>query len=148
MKRTLIVLCAAMLVALAACGPYASKSRASDEAPLSVFLLVRATPAWLALSPKDRFAFLEQEIQGRLEQHEGISMRFWDVEHLSARISDVILFEADAFAEYASLVEGLRETAFWGKYFEVVEILGGVENAYARHYGVEPLGGDSDSDDD
>ncbi len=32
------------------------------------------------------------------------------------------------------LVEDLRETAFWDRYFDIVEILTGVENAYAKNY--------------
>jgi hypothetical protein len=40
---------------------------------------------------------------------------------------------------YQALVEELRETAFWGHYFEVVDIIASIENAYARHYDVDPL---------
>jgi hypothetical protein len=31
-------------------------------------------------------------------------------------------------------VEELRESPFWDRYFEVVEILPGVEDAYAKNY--------------
>ena len=40
---------------------------------------------------------------------------------------------------YQLLIDALRETPFWGRYFEVVEILVGVENGYARNYGVEAV---------
>jgi hypothetical protein len=33
------------------------------------------------------------------------------------------------------VVEDLRETPFWDRFFEIVEILPGVENAYADNYG-------------
>jgi len=39
------------------------------------------------------------------------------------------------------LAEGLRETPFWGRTFELPEILPGVENAYAAHHGQAPFGG-------
>ncbi|GIL25383.1 darcynin family protein [Actinocatenispora comari] len=31
----------------------------------------------------------------------------------------------------------LRETPFWDRYFQSVEILVGVENAYANNYGLD-----------
>jgi len=114
--------------------------RSSEADTWSIFMLVRATPHWLALAPKDRFAFIDAEIRHRLAEHPAVRIRFFDVEHLSARISDVIWFETADLAQYRSLVEGLRETRFWGHYFEVLEILPGIENGYARHYEVEPYG--------
>lgn len=116
----------------------------SEADAYSIFLLVRATPAWLALAPAARFDFLEEEIQGRLARHPKVATRFWDVEHLSARVSDVILFETQELAEYRSLIEGIRETLFWDHYFEVLEILPGIENAYAEHYDVAPFGATRD----
>ncbi|MCG8589231.1 MAG: darcynin [Proteobacteria bacterium] len=112
----------------------------SEDANFSIFLLVRATSHWLALAPEERFAFLDAEIQPRLAAHPQVRMRFWDTEHLNARISDVILFETQRLDQYRSLIEGLRESRFWGHYFEVLEILPGIENAYAEHYDVEPYG--------
>jgi hypothetical protein len=35
------------------------------------------------------------------------------------------------------LVEALRETPFWDRYFDMVEILVGVENSYAKNYGLD-----------
>ena len=112
----------------------------SEASAYSIFMLVQATPNWLGLKPPERFAFLDEEIQSRLASHPAVRMRFWDVEHLSARVSDVILFETQDLAQYRSLIEGIRETKFWGHYFEVLEILPGIENAYAQHYSVEPYG--------
>jgi hypothetical protein len=36
-------------------------------------------------------------------------------------------------------VEELRETLFWGHYFEVVQILACIEDAYALHYHADPI---------
>jgi hypothetical protein len=36
-------------------------------------------------------------------------------------------------------VEDLRETPFWDRYFSIVEILAGVENAYAKNNGYQAL---------
>jgi hypothetical protein len=40
---------------------------------------------------------------------------------------------------YELLVEDLRETPFWDRYFQIVEILPGVENAYAKNYNRTPV---------
>lgn len=44
------------------------------------------------------------------------------------------MWDAKDHHAYELLVEDLRETAFWDRYFDIVEILPGVENAYARNY--------------
>jgi hypothetical protein len=41
--------------------------------------------------------------------------------------------------DYQFLIEELRETRFWGTYFEIVEIVPAIENAYALYYAVEPI---------
>ncbi|WP_433208949.1 darcynin family protein [Nocardia sp. CA-107356] len=33
----------------------------------------------------------------------------------------------------------MRETPFWDRYFEVVDLLVGTENGYTRTYGLEPI---------
>jgi hypothetical protein len=112
----------------------------SAAARFHIFMLVKTTPAWLALDPKARFAYLEKDVQPLLEEHAAVRMRFYDTEAYNSRVTDVIVWDTTDLAQYQSLVEKLRETRFWGTYFEVVEILPGLENAYAAHYDVEPLG--------
>lgn len=100
----------------------------------TIFMLVRTTPAWLALKPEHRFGFLGETIFPILERHKDVAMRFFDAEAYSARTSDVIMWTTANLPAFQSLVEELRETAFWGAYFEIGEILLSVENAYAAHY--------------
>ncbi len=109
----------------------------TQGAPFTIFMLVRTTPAWLALKPADRFEFLGTAIMPILARHPQVRMRFFDAEAYSARVSDVIQWTTGELAAFQSLVEELRETPFWGAYFEVLEILLSVENAYAAHYGRE-----------
>jgi hypothetical protein len=63
-----------------------------------------------------------------------VQMRFYDTEFYAAEVTDVIVWQTRDLAGYQAIVESLRETSFWGVYFEVVSILPGVENAYADAY--------------
>ena len=100
-------------------------------------MLVRTTTAWLKLTPPERFGWLNETIRPLLERHGGVSMRFFDSEAFNARFSDVVMWETADINLYQNVVEALRETEFWGTYFEVVEIVTSIENAYAAYYGVE-----------
>jgi hypothetical protein len=103
------------------------------------FMHVRTTTAWLKLVPQQRFAFLDDVIRPLLKKHPNVSMRFFDAEAFSADVTDVLLWETASVMAYQAVVEDLRETAFWGTYFEVVAIVASVENAYALHYNVSPV---------
>lgn len=116
----------------------------STEAPARhvnhvFFMLVRTTPTWLALTPTERFAFLGEVIAPILGRHPDVSMRFFDSEAFHAGYSDVVMWETETLLSYQAIVEELRETSFWGHYFEVVDIVASIENAYARHYAVDAL---------
>jgi hypothetical protein len=141
MKRfsLLIVLLLAVLVA-----PLAAQAQEpSEEAPTYVyFLLLKTTPEWLAFTPEERFEYLGTTITPLLEANPNVSVRFFDAEAFSSRYSDVAMIEAASTLDYQFFVEQLRETAFWGTYFEVVEIIPAIENAYSLYYGVDPLTGD------
>ena len=66
-------------------------------------------------------------------------MRFFDSEAFHAAYTDVVMWETATLLSYQAIVEELRETAFWGHYFEVVDIVESIENGYALHYGVDAL---------
>lgn len=103
------------------------------------FMLVRTTPTWLALTPTERFAFLGDTIAPILGRHPDVSMRFFDSEAFNAAYSDVVMWETKTLLSYQAIVEELRETRFWGAYFEVIDIVASIENAYALHYDVNAL---------
>lgn len=105
----------------------------------SFFMLVRTTTTWLALSPTERFGFLGEVIAPLLGRHRAVSMRFFDSEAFHAGCTDVVMWETADVLAYQAVVEELRETPFWGTYFEVVDIIASIENAYALHYDVTPL---------
>lgn len=110
-----------------------TETRAFDAA-LSVFMLVKTNPEWLGFPVGERFKLLAQHVEPILRKHhEKIRLRFYDVEFYSARVTDIWLWDAADPHSYELLVEDLRETPFWDRYFSIVEILAGVENAYAKN---------------
>jgi hypothetical protein len=105
----------------------------------TIFLLLQTQPAWLDKTPEERFAFLETRVKPILMKHPEVSLRFYDSEFYNSRVTDVAMLETVNLGAYNALVEDLRETPFWGTYFDVVEIIPAVENAYADHYEKEPI---------
>jgi hypothetical protein len=103
------------------------------------FMLVKTTNTWLQLSTKERFQFLDTVISPILQKHPSVKMRFFDSEAFSGHYTDVLMWETSEVKDYQFLVEELRETLFWGTYFEIVEIVPAIENAYALYYEVEPI---------
>ncbi|CDG89599.1 darcynin family protein [Xenorhabdus bovienii] len=103
---------------------------------LTVFMLVKTTPEWLGFSIDQRFKHFAEIFTPIIKKHAaGVSLRFYDVEFYSTRVTDIWVWDAKDHESYQLLVEELRETPLWDRYFDIVEILTGVENAYAKNYG-------------
>lgn len=107
---------------------------------VTAFMLVKTTPEWLALTVEERIESFRTEVVPAIEEKaKGVRSRFYDTEFYSARVTDVWVWEAVDHAAYQRLVDALRETPFWDRWFEVAEILVGVENGYADNYGVDAV---------
>lgn len=111
----------------------------SKELNHAYFMLVKTTATWLQLSAKERFEFLETTISPLLKKHSSVKLQFFDSEAFSGHFTDVSMWEASEVKDYQFLVEELRETLFWGTYFEIVEIVPAIKNAYALYYEVDPI---------
>ncbi|MFQ6330655.1 darcynin family protein [Nocardia sp. CWNU-33] len=110
------------------------------EPLVTAFMLVKTTPEWLALTVQERVdAFTTQVLPAVEAKTTGVRSRFYDTEFYSARITDVWVWEAEDHHAYQLLIDALRETPFWDRYFEVIDLLVGTENGYARTYGLEPV---------
>jgi hypothetical protein len=96
---------------------------------LTAFMLVKTTPEWLSLAVDERHRLLRLYVEPLLEKHTGsVRMRSFDIEFYSARVTDLWMWEATSHQAYQLLVEELRDTPFWDRYFAIVEILPGIEN--------------------
>jgi hypothetical protein len=108
--------------------------------PVTAFMLVKTTAEWLAMTVQERVeAFTTQVLPVIKAKTTGVRSRFYDTEFYSARVTDVWMWEAEDHRAYQLLIDALRETPFWDRYFEVVDLLVGTENGYARTYGLEPV---------
>jgi hypothetical protein len=113
---------------------------ADFEPTVTAFILVKTTRAWLDLTVEQRIAAFESSVLPTVrEKARDVRSRFYDTEFYTARVTDVWVWEARDHEAFQLVIEALRETPFWDLYFEVVEILVGVENGYAKHYGTDPL---------
>jgi hypothetical protein len=110
------------------------------EPPVTAFMLVKTTPEWLAMTVHERVqAFTTQVVPVIEARARGVRSRFYDTEFYSARVTDIWVWEADDHDSYRLLIDALRETPFWDRYFDVVDLLVGTENGYARTYDLEPV---------
>ncbi|MFD7504797.1 darcynin family protein [Streptomyces sp. NPDC059850] len=108
--------------------------------PVTAFMLIKTQPEWLAMTPEERVdAFTTQVMSAVKARTKGVRSRFYDTEFYSTRVTDVWVWEADDHEAYQLLIDVLRETPFWDRYFEVVDLIVGTENGYARTYGLDPV---------
>jgi|ERR1700677_2889612 hypothetical protein len=102
---------------------------------LTVFVMVKTSPEWLAMTIDERFGHFNRLMVPILKKYEDkVRLRFYDTEFYSARVTDIWVWEAKSRHAYEMVIEELRETPLWDRFFSIVEILAGVENAYARNY--------------
>jgi hypothetical protein len=108
--------------------------------PVTAFMLIKTTPEWLGMSVAERFdAFTNHVVPAIEARTRGVRSRFYDTEFYSARVTDIWVWEADDHDAYRLLIDALRETPFWDRYFEVVDLLVGIENGYALTYDLEQV---------
>jgi Darcynin, domain of unknown function len=103
------------------------------------FMHLKTTAAWLALPPSQRHEFVDATIRPLIARNPAVRLRYFDAEAFNADVSDIAMWETADVLAYQSVVEQLRETDFWGVYFEIVAIVPAIEQAFAMHYHVDPV---------
>jgi len=96
----------------------------------TIFVNMRATPAWLRQSPgeRDRIA---AACLGTAMVDDRVTMRFYDAEAFSGYCSDVAVFETIDMQAYYFVMERLRNTALLSvPYFEIISIIPAMENGF------------------
>ncbi|ELY4665205.1 darcynin family protein [Cronobacter muytjensii] len=102
-------------------------NRAATES-VTLFMLVKANRSWLSASADERQRNIATFLSPLLAQYRGaLTLRYFDTEFYSARISDIWIWEAASHPVWQAFSEALRDTPFWNDFFEIKEILQGVE---------------------
>ncbi|USX49974.1 darcynin family protein [Lentzea sp. HUAS12] len=110
------------------------------ESAVTAFLLIKTNRAWLDLPVPERAAAFRENVLPAIEDKaKDVRWRYYDTEFYSARVTDIWVWEARDHDTFQLVIEALRETPFWDHYFEIVEIIVGVENAVTKNYGPEIL---------
>jgi hypothetical protein len=101
--------------------------------PMTLFILVRALPAWLALSRDDR-----RTIARTAAPTDGTVVRQFDCEAFSALCSDIWMLTGSSTGVLNSAMERLRDTPLFAHpYFEFVAILPAIEDGFRAFEGLE-----------
>lgn len=96
------------------------------------FVLLRALPAWLALSREARKALADEHMGEALARSEGrLTMRYFDAEAFSSPCSDVMMVETQDPMQHHFFMERLRDSPLFSvPYFEVLNIVPTIEDGY------------------
>lgn len=101
----------------------------------TVFMLVKAAPDWLSFTVAHRRQLTQAQLTPILEKHHlHASLHFLDLELYSTRVTDIWIWRTRDVPGYQHLMQDLRKSPFWNRFFNVVEILAGVDEARGRQY--------------
>jgi hypothetical protein len=101
---------------------------------MTMFMLLKTTPAWLTLSRPERRVFMAATIAPILAVHPATRMRYYDAEALTGRCTDLAVFETEDLEDYSDLVDAMRDTPFFGlPYYEIVDIVPAIENGFLAY---------------
>lgn len=142
-----LLLTALLITATLLATPSEASAQAAGDKPFTIFMHVKTTDAFLAMSPGEWLKWVEKDVVPILKDHPGVELRFFDSEFYNAEMSDVLMWTTSDLDAYQSVVERLRETKFWGPYFSIGSIVPARENAFAEFYGSAGSLFDSKADD-
>ncbi len=103
------------------------------QRPYTFFMMLKTTPHWLTLTRPERLEFMNASLQPIFEKYKEVKLRYYDAEAFTARITDIAVWETSNLQQYYFLIDALRDTKFWGHFFEVMEIFPAIENGYVEY---------------
>jgi len=103
----------------------------SGSPTLSLFVHLRALPAWLSLSRIARNQVIAEDVAPVIAKFHSASFRWFDAEAFTARCSDILLLENLDARSASHVMEALRDTrAFSVPYFELVDVFPALEDGF------------------
>ena len=96
----------------------------------TIFMLLKAEPAWLRLSRRERNTIAEGALGAALAGLT-VSHRHFDAEAFCGACSDVAVFETESLTDYYVAIERLRDTVIFSEpFFSVVSIIPALEDGF------------------
>jgi hypothetical protein len=90
----------------------------------TVFMLLQATPHWLALDREQRDALRDDALSRVFNHFPEVTLRFFDASAFHGRCSEVLVWETCDMPEYREALDALRSHELLGKpCFEVVDVI-------------------------
>lgn len=98
----------------------------------AAFLLLTASPAWLALDRPERERVVAHELQPIFARHRhAVTARYYDTEAYTARASDLLMLEFDDPGAHVALIDELRSSSIFSvPYFTLSDLLVGKQAAW------------------
>ncbi len=99
--------------------------------PFTFFMLLKALPAWRALSRGAREALQDDTLTAVYERFPSTRLRYYDAAAFHGRCTDLVVWETTDLPEYYLAVESVRDSAFFRDlYFETLDIIPSVPDAW------------------
>lgn len=99
--------------------------------PYTVFMLLKATPHWLALDADARDALHDSALELIFNRFPAVRMRRFDASGLHGRCSEVLVWETTDVAEYRAAVDSLQRHPLLGEpCFEVMDVIPSVPDGW------------------
>lgn len=98
----------------------------------TIFVLLRALPAWLRLARPRRNEIATAALTDALKVG-AVALRHFDAEGFTGFCSDVALFETEDLMAFYFVMERLRDSALLAEpYFEVIQIIPAIADGFRR----------------
>lgn len=111
--------------------PSGAKARPLPPRPYTVFMLLKATAEWLALSRDERDAFYDSALVQVFNRFPSVRLRCFDASAFHGRCSDVLVWDTTDLPEFHEAVETLRSHPLLGRhFFDIVDVIPAIPDGW------------------
>lgn len=111
-----------------------AQTKNDSKDAISVFLRLKALPAWLSLPRSRRREIVATDVMPVVARFPSLRVRWFDAEAFDSAQSDIVLLEGLGPRDHNHLMEGLRDSPlFAAPYFEMVGVHPTFENGYEEY---------------
>jgi hypothetical protein len=108
-----------------------ARTRATSARPYTVFMLLKATAQWLALSRDERDAFYDSALVLVFNRFPSVRLRCFDASAFHGRCSDILVWDTTDMSEYHEAVETLRRHPMLDlRHFEIVDVIPSIPDGW------------------